>query len=276
MKYICLLLLLLISLSALPQSTASKNVSSFSIGAPQLDTIKKIWVYLPEAYQTSKEHYGVLYMHDAQNLFDAETSFLGEWKVDEVLDSLEAQEIIVVGIEHGNEKRIAELTPFPHETHGGGEAAAYVDFIRENLKPHIDSTYRTLPEAGNTGIMGSSLGGLVSFYAAVKHPETFGHAGVFSPSFWFSEEIFRFTEEADLDPSLRFYFLGGTEEGEQMVPDLQRIKDLLLKKGLPQKNMHIKIVEGGQHNEEFWSEHFPEAIQWLFPLKSQIILQLKK
>ena len=93
------------------QNTASKQVSTFSIEAPQLHTTKKIWIYLPKNYETSQKKYPVIYMHDAQNLFDAKTSFVGEWNVDEKLDSLNAQ-VIVVGIEHGNEKRMEELRHF--------------------------------------------------------------------------------------------------------------------------------------------------------------------
>ena len=237
---------------------------TFAIEAPQLDTIRKIWVYLPKGYEASEKKYPVMYMHDAQNLFDAETSFVGEWKVDEYLDSLSEQNIIVVGIEHGNENRIAELTPFANEKYGGGEADKYLEFIRLTLKPHVDATYRTLKNVENTSIMGSSLGGLVSFYAIFEYPETFGQAGVFSPSFWFSEDIFNFVKEAELDSQKRFYFLVGGAESEEMLPDLERMVELLKQKGLPKKNLSVNIIEGGEHNEAFWSKSFPEAYSWLF------------
>ena len=97
------------------QSTASKQVTAFTIEAPQLDTLKTIWVYLPKNYKNSKKAYPVIYMHDAQNLFDDKTSYAGEWKVDEYLDTLTQNESIIIGIEHGNEKRIDELTPYKHE-----------------------------------------------------------------------------------------------------------------------------------------------------------------
>ena len=100
-------------------------------------------------------------MHDAQNLFDAKTSYLGEWNIDEKLDSLNAQ-VIVVGIEN-TEKRMEELTPSKHEKYGGGKADQYLDFIVTTLKPEIDKKYRTKPNTKNTMIMGSSLGGLASF-----------------------------------------------------------------------------------------------------------------
>lgn len=250
------------------QSSASSRVKIFDIAAPQLDTVRTIRMYLPLGYENTDEKYPVLYMHDAQNLFDTATAFSGEWEVDEFLDSQKGQKVIVVGIDHGNEKRIAELTPFPHEKYGGGEAAAYVDFIRETLKPHVDATYRTLTAAENTAVIGSSLGGLVSFYAALKYPEVFGMAGVFSPSFWFSEEIYGFAEASEISRGVRFYFLGGTFEDETLVSNIQKMEELLLKNGLSEENIFVKIVEGGEHNEAFWRSEFPEAFQWLFSEKA--------
>jgi predicted alpha/beta superfamily hydrolase len=159
-------------------STASKQVTTFIIEAPQLQTTKKIWIYLPKKYDSTKNKYPVIYMHDAQNLFDAKTSYVGEWNVDEKLDSINAQ-VIIVGIEHGNEKRIDELTPYKNAKYGGGSADNYLRFIVETLKPEIDTKYRTKSNTKNTGIIGSSLGGLVSYYAVLKYPEIFGKAGVF-------------------------------------------------------------------------------------------------
>jgi len=188
MKRIFLAVLLLFALIGKAQSTASKNVSTFTIEAPQLHTSKKIWIYLPENYSKNiQKKYSVIYMHDAQNLFDAKTSFSGEWNIDEKLDSLKAP-VIVVGIEHGNEKRIDELTPFKNEKYGGGNADNYLEFIVKTLKPHIDKNYRTKTKPKNTILFGSSLGGLVSYYGALKYPDVFGKAGVFSPSFWFSND----------------------------------------------------------------------------------------
>ncbi|NJW53223.1 alpha/beta hydrolase [Salinimicrobium oceani] len=263
LKNVIFALLFSVSISAAAQSTASANVKTFQLEAPQLDAIRTIRVYLPAGYDSAKERYPVVYMHDAQNLFDTATAFSGEWQVDEFLDAQKGQKVIIVGIDHGNEDRIAELTPFANEKYGGGEGAAYVDFIVNTLKLYIDSNYRSLPESKNTGIMGSSLGGLISFYAGLKHSDTFGRIGVFSPSFWYSEEIFQFVRTSEISPNTRIYFLGGTAEGEAMVPDLLKMKSLLLDKNFPQENLHVKIVEGAEHNEAFWSSEFPEALQWL-------------
>ncbi|WP_184167054.1 MULTISPECIES: alpha/beta hydrolase [Flavobacterium] len=263
MKRIFLAALLLITLIGKAQSTASKNVSTFTIEAPQLNTSKKIWIYLPENYSKDiKKKYSVIYMHDAQNLFDAKTSYSGEWNVDEKLDSLKAP-VIVVGIEHGNEKRIDELTPFKNEKYGGGNADNYLEFIVKTLKPYIDKNYRTKVKAKNTILFGSSLGGLVSYYGALKYPEVFGKAGVFSPSFWFSPDIYTFAEKQSKIKT-KIYFLCGDKESDDMVNDLNKMKRLLDTKRC--YCLHLdktKIVKGGEHNEKLWRDHFAEALIWL-------------
>lgn len=245
------------------ESTASKNVSTFTIEAPQLKTSKKIWIYLPENYSKDlKKRYAVVYMHDAQNLFDAKTSFVGEWNVDEKLDSLKAP-VIVIGIEHGNDKRIDELTPFKNEKYGGGNADQYLEFIVKTLKPYVDKNYRTKTKAKNTTIMGSSLGGLVSFYGALKYPDVFGKAGVFSPSFWFSNEIYAFAEKQSKIKT-KIYFLCGDKESEDMVNDLHKMERLLDTKRCYCLHLNkTKIVKGGEHNEKLWRDGFVKAFLWL-------------
>lgn len=202
-------------------------------------------------------------MFDAQNLFDAETSYVGEWKVDEYLDTLTKGQSIIIGIEHGNEKRIEELTPYAHASYGGGKGKAFLNFIIDTLKPYVDNNYRTKSDVRNTSIIGSSLGGLMAFYAVVNHSDTFGQAGVFSPAFWINPEIYDLAETNEIPKSSRFYFLVGTDEGESMVPNQERMVKLLLDKGISATQIKNYIIEGGQHNEAFWSNHFPDAYQWL-------------
>lgn len=242
------------------ESTASKQVSNFIIEAPQLKASKKIWIYLPKNYTETKKKYPVMYMHDAQNLFDKSTSFSGEWNVDESLDSLNA-EVIVVGIEHGNKKRIEELTPYKNEKYGGGNADNYLDFIVNTLKPHIDKTYRVNKKAEVTTIAGSSLGGLVSYYALLKYPEVFGKGIIFSPSFWFTNDIYSLTEKSP-KMNTKMYFLCGDNEDEAMVKDLNKMTDLLKRKVNNFSQIQIQVIEGGQHNEKLWREAFAKAYLW--------------
>ena len=247
------------------QSTASKQVSTFTIEAPQLNTSKKIWVYLPKNYTTSTKKYPVIYMHDAQNLFDATTSYIGEWNIDETLDSINGQ-VIIIGIEHGGDRRMEELTPYKNEKYGGGKADNYLDFIVNTLKPKVDATYRTKPNANNTGIMGSSLGGLVSFYAAIKYPKVFGKVGCFSPAFWFNRKEMNNLLTQTKEFHTRVYFLSGDNEGDaDVITDMKNVEHWVNTKRCECKKMNKEvIVKGGQHNEKLWRENFKKAYLWLF------------
>lgn len=239
------------------------RVTTFSLEAPQLQTSKKIWLYLPQDYDTSKKKYLVIYMHDAQNLFDDKTAFAGEWRIDETLDSLKAN-VIIVGIEHGNEKRLEELTPFPNEKYGGGKADVYLDFIVNTLKPFIDLNYRTKSGKMNTAIAGSSLGGLVSYYAVLKYPNIFGKAAIFSPSFWFNNSIYTLTENTK-NLKTKLYFMCGDNEGETTVADMDKMVDLVNDKRCTCMHLTKKVViAGGKHNEKLWSKEFGKAYLWLF------------
>lgn len=121
-------------------------------------------------------------MQDGQNLFDDATSYAGEWGIDEHLDSLFSsgkKEAIIVGIDNGLSKRMTEYNPYSFQQFGKGEGNEYVDFLVKNLKPFIDKKYRTLKNKQNTFIAGSSMGGLISLYAALKYPKIFVGAGIF-------------------------------------------------------------------------------------------------
>jgi predicted alpha/beta superfamily hydrolase len=251
-------------------STAAANVMIMSTDfyIPQLNRTRRIWIYYPPDYATSGISYPVLYMHDGQNLFDAATSFSGEWEVDETLNKLAAQGKrvpLVVGIDNGGVDRIGEYTPWSNQQYGGGDGDKYMQFIVGTLKPYIDQHYRTLPDRENTGIMGSSLGGLISQYASIQYQETFSKAGIFSPSYWFSDNIWLFTHKNGKQKDMRFFQLCGTNEGSgDVVINMLRMNDSLVSIGFGQDKIVNIVVEGGQHNEKLWREAFGEAYQWLF------------
>jgi predicted alpha/beta superfamily hydrolase len=252
-------------------STAAPNVYIMSkdFAMPQLNRARRIWVYLPPDYDTTTHSYPVLYMHDGQNLFDVKTSFSGEWEVDESLNQMFSQgyEVpIVVGIDNGGSSRIDEYTPWKNNQYGGGEGEKYIAFLVETLKPYIDSHYRTLTNTGSTGIMGSSLGGLISHYAMVTYPEVFSKIGIFSPSYWFSDTVYSYTTDNFDALSIRAYLMAGDNEGEGTVPDMQEMATLLQNSGLTVSNLQLKVVAGGQHNEALWRQEFASAVKWLFQL----------
>jgi len=232
---------------------------------PQLNRTRRIWIYLPEGYSNSKEKYPVIYMHDGQNIFDSSTSFAGEWRVDETADSLIKngyKKAIIVGIDNGGEYRINELTPFENKEYGGGDGRLYMDFIVKTLKPYIDSTYKTLPDRENTSIVGSSLGGLISFYGIMKYKNVFSKAVLMSPSFWFSNRIYFIPENKESLP-IKLYFIAGDDESETMVSDIEKMTAKLDRYKYPQESYKVKIVKGGKHNEKSWGKQFPDAYIWL-------------
>jgi predicted alpha/beta superfamily hydrolase len=250
-------------------STAAENVKIISTDfyMPQLNRTRRIWMYFPPDYETSGLSYPVLYMHDGQNLFDASTAFSGEWEVDETLNTLAQQGLhvpLVVGIDNGGADRIDEYTPWANSQYGGGDGEKYIQFIVETLKPYIDQNYRTLPNRENTGIMGSSLGGLISHFGSLKYQDVFGKAGLFSPSYWFSDSVWGFTHDTGKQEDMRFYQLCGTNESTGMVGQMQRMNDTLKSIGFAQEKIYNKIVTGGQHNEKLWREAFGDAYIWLF------------
>ncbi|CAF3338648.1 unnamed protein product [Rotaria socialis] len=243
--------------------------TNFSM-SPYLPSTRRIWIYLPRSYSIeSNRRYPVVYAHDGQNLFDTRTSFSGEWGIDESLDAL-SQQLIVVGIDNGGSERINELTPFPNSNYGGGQADKYLDFIVKNLRPYINTHFRTKPERENTAILGSSLGGLCSLYAALRHEDIFGLIGIFSPSLWFTNDIYTYAQNHRFQNSPpRLYFVGGQLESSSMISDMQRMVNLLkgtTKEYKEDKNqLAIIIASDGQHQEWFWKREFPNSIKWLFP-----------
>ncbi|MCL9805784.1 alpha/beta hydrolase-fold protein [Flavobacterium amniphilum] len=233
------------------------EVSTITLHSPQLKTDRKIWICLPKNYRTTSKKYPVIYLQDAQNLFDSKTSFSGEWNVDETLDSLNA-EVIVVGIEHGNDKRIDELTPYPNEKYGGGKADDYLDFIVNTVKPYAEKNYRIKTSPKYTAIGGSSLGGLFTLYALQKYPDKFQKGFVFSPAFWINPEMYPLIEKSGL--KAKMYFLCGDKESEDMVSDMQKMIAVLPKT----VTVTSEIVKDGQHNEKLWRDAFAKAYLWLF------------
>ena len=156
---------------------------------------RDIIVYLPPDYDADHERrYPVFYLHDGQNLFDAETAFGGEeWHLDETAEQLiragSIQPLILIGIYNG-EDRVEEYTPTTDEHNRiGGRAVLYAAMIIDELKPFVDSQYRTLAGPQNTALGGSSLGGLVTLYIGLRHPEIFGKLAALSPSLWWKRGV---------------------------------------------------------------------------------------
>lgn len=249
-------------------STATENVHTIeNFYMPEFNTSRRIWVYLPPDYATSNRNYPVLYMHDAQNVFDIYSSFSGEWRVDESLNTMFAQGdagVIVIGIENGGGSRIDEYTPWSNAQYGGGEGAKHAQFIVNTLKPYIDNNYRTRPEREATGIMGSSLGGLITMYTAMEYQEIFSKAGVFSPSFWWSDEAYEHVRNEGKRANMKVYFLAGEQESESMVSDMRNMYNVMRQIGFSESELFFRTHLDGTHSEGYWAREFPGAYYWLF------------
>jgi predicted alpha/beta superfamily hydrolase len=254
-------------------STATDNVEVLSqeFEMPGLDRLRKIRVYLPPNYSSSEKSFPVLYMHDGQNLFDDKTSYVGEWGVDEALNQLHNQNklsLIVVGVDNGQAQRMNELSPWQNNKYGVAEGEQYMQFIVEQVKPYIDSHYRTIADQQNTAIMGSSMGGLISHYAILKYPNTFSKAGIFSPSFWYSEQVYKFTEQNAPDEKARLFYLMGGNEGSDSVANMEKMVHQIKRQGHSADRVYSDVVAGGEHNEQFWRANFDRAVLWLFEVES--------
>jgi predicted alpha/beta superfamily hydrolase len=251
-------------------STAAPNVQilPFAFVLDGLDRQRTIRVYLPPNYDRSSDAYSVVYMQDGQNLFDDSTAYAGEWGVDETLNELSQQQglnIIVVGIDNGGEKRMNEYSPWENNRFGAAEGEQYMDFVVEVVKPYIDTNYRTLSDVQHTAIIGSSMGGLIAHYALHAYPNVFGKAAIFSPSYWYSPEVFVYTNTHKAALDAKIYVMFGDKEGDGMIVDTGRMEHQLREQGHPRQNMLFKRVVGGEHNESLWRSEFSAAIRWLFP-----------
>jgi predicted alpha/beta superfamily hydrolase len=259
----------------LPQvNTASSNVHVIDtmFYMPELKRTRRIWVYLPQDYTATKKHYPVMYLQDGQNLFDERTSAFGkEWGVDECLDSLIAKGkpgCIVVGIDNGGATRMNEYNPYGFTMGDSAspqtftpEGEAYLDFLTETLKPFVDKKYRTLSSKENTIIAGSSMGGLIAYYATLKYPDVYGKAGIFSPAFWTAPEIKTFTEEMSDKITAKFFFYIGGKEGDRFIKDMNEVAEKL---GTNSNTMIYSVIdEDGKHEENAWRKWFGEFYVWM-------------
>lgn len=252
-------------------------LEEFQITITPFQRERKVRVYLPKSYYQSEKAYPVLYMHDGQNLYrDEDASYGMSWRIADYLDQSDI-EMIVVGIDCApGEVRLDEYAPWVNEEVGrellnkdqafGGEGKQYIDYIVHELKPMIDEKYRTL--SNETAMAGSSLGGLISTYAACKYPHIFRKVASFSSAYWFNQnEIEHYIQESDLSDIERFYLDVGTKEvsgdvsNQKYVDSSQAVYELLKSKV---SECRFDIIENAVHNENAWSKRVPDVFNYLF------------
>ena len=242
---------------------------------------RDVIIWLPPGYNPNDttRRYPVLYMHDGQNLMDGSTAWAGEWGVDETAQRLvqsgEVEPLIIVGV-YNTANRGPEYTQVPDDRYpevdgaNGGRADLYGQFLINELKPVIDDKYRTLKDAPNTGMAGSSLGGLVTMYLGMKNPGTFGRLGVISPSvFWGNNNIVTQVNALPGQLPLRIWLDIGTDEGsssQETVADTVALRDALVGKGwMLDSDLKYTEVPGGVHNEAAWAARFGDILKYLYP-----------
>jgi pimeloyl-ACP methyl ester carboxylesterase len=250
-----------------------------------LGPTRHVVIWLPPGYDSAAAmRYPVLYMHDAQNLFDPRLAFTGvDWGVDEAVVRLSGSgripPVIVVGAWSGAE-RGAEYSPW----HRAGQ---YARFLIEELKPRIDSTFRTRRGPEHTAVMGSSMGGLLSFYLVSRHPEVFGACGCISTHFPISERvvaeffpgipkvaqpdsipyIVRDIERGVTVPrGTRYWFdYGSLGLDSAYAPTHDIVRSWLLRQGLVEgRDFVVRRYEGATHNEASWRARLEDPLTFLF------------
>jgi predicted alpha/beta superfamily hydrolase len=246
------------------------HVVSEAFYSPELKKSRRVVALLPHDYaKQTEKRYPVLYLQDAQNLFDDKAPF-GNWGIDKKLAVLAERgmgDLIIIAIDHGGATRINEfLPPTKNEKLGHSEGRKYVKFLAKTLKPTIDTQFRTLTDRLHTGVGGSSMGGLVSIYAGLIHPEVFGRLMVFSPSLWAVQNA-PFAAIRFFKPiPTKIYAYAGGREGANVIPNVKNFQKAIQSQGFDDTKIGFKLAldPHGLHNERRWGEEFPKAIEWLF------------
>lgn len=233
---------------------------------PQLNKTRKIWALLPHDYDSSTESYPVMYLQDAQNLFNEDAPY-GNWEIDKklaVMAEYKIGKIIIIAIEHAEEDRIKEYN-VGKTVLGKGKGKKYIRFVTETLKPFVDSNFRTKKEREFTGIGGSSMGGLVSIFSGLRYPEIYGKLMIFSPSLWVVPKL-KIDSDAAESSDTKIYLYAGGDESDTMIEHVKSFKKNMIASEFIKDKMKINLSINmeGTHSETYWSDEFPKAIEWLF------------
>ncbi len=244
-----------------------------------LNNKRYIYIYLPNSYfRNIYKSYPVLYMHDGNNLFDPSTSFGGvTWRVRENIEELVhnnlMEEVIVVGIcNNGDRDEEYTWTAMNYGNYKeGGNGRKYAKMIVNELKPFIDRHYRTLPYRETTAVMGSSLGGLISFYLGLYYPHIFSKIGIMSPSLWWGKGIL-FRHVKEIAPNLDIWLDMGTneyddddEDPEENIRNVRKFRKKLIALGYVEgENLGYFEHQGADHNEWYWAERLHLPLSFFF------------
>ena len=237
-------------------------------------------VWLPSGYDDAGNEgrrYPVLYLNDGQNLFEAATSFTGiEWQVDETAERLIREgavaPMIIVGMDNATKDRIREYMPYRsmHPVMLRVQGRYYPDFLMKEVMPFVERNYRVATGPENTGLGGSSLGGLIALYTVMARPGVIGRLLLESPSLWASgRQVVRESRSVRIWPERIFLATGTAEAGSAersrtVVDDVRELAAIMRRAVLSERRLRLVIKDGAGHNETAWTERFPEALQFLF------------
>ncbi len=250
---------------------AQRNLRYFhKFTSKTLGNARTLMIWLPPDYETdANTRYPVIYAQDGQNLFDPATAFAGvDWQLDETAESLLQRKLvhpfILVGI-WNTPARIEEYTP--------RRGRQYARFIIQEVKPFIDAHFRTLPNREATAVLGSSLGGLISFYLAWWYPEVFSMAACLSASWmWNKAAVFEELKNLPMPkPRVRIYMDHGSEgeEGKNLTV-FKRMRDTLIKKGFVlRQDLEYYYALGDGHNEASWGRRVWRPLTYFFGRSKQ-------
>jgi predicted alpha/beta superfamily hydrolase len=241
-------------------------ITHYPFHIPQLGRDRAIRVLLPRNYGRHRDRrFPVVYLNDGQNLFDPATAAFRHWRLTEFMARQPInRQAILVGIDNGGTDRVQEYAPH-RRGQKGGQGDAYLQFVEHTLKPFVDREYRTWPHREATGMVGSSLGGLIAFYAGMKYGHVFGKIGVLSPSFWFNPQVIRLAEQSPEIKS-QIYICASKTESSGMAPALERAYWALKNGGFSDDQIRVVLRDRGRHSEAFWAKEFKPMYEWLFPV----------
>jgi predicted alpha/beta superfamily hydrolase len=262
-------------------STATGDLHFHQLSSRIFSNTRTIRVLLPQGYNApanSEKRYPVLYMLDGQNLFDACLSEVShkEWQVDETMHRLTAEkaipEMIVVGIDHAGPKRAYEYLPYKDYFAEMEEPAGkqFPDFLTDEVMPLVEQRYRTLTGQTNTGIGGSSYGGVASLYALMAKPGVFGPALIESPSMAIGMgQLVRDTSPLIAIPLRVFIGFGGKESDnaayvQKMIALIRMVEKNFREAGYDDSNFRFIVDPEAKHDEPAWAKRFPDAMKFLF------------
>jgi len=269
-------------LKTTPAETTVAPVSSGEVWLHELKSrifgnTRRLRVWLPPDYDGWRmTRYPVLYLNDGQNLFDPATAFAGvHWQVGETAARLIAEQrirpLIIVGIDN-TKSRAREYIPYkskdPRVLNAKGKC--YPEFLQREVMPLIEERYSVLKGPENTGLGGSSLGGLITLYVQLAAPGVFGRLLIESPSLYVAKRKILIESRRSRRWPERTYLAMGThetgnpEKDAKIVEDVRELESILREAGLGEQRLKVRIDEGAAHSESAWAARFPEALEFLY------------